>query len=294
MDNLINLVKENSIDYEKIHNECVYIIKDSDEEFDINFLIPVRNRLDFAEPMYNSFINAKNKSNLKITYTIVEHSINPEHSKFCKKNNLNYIWIPCKNNDLFNKCLCFNVGVFLQKKSKSFIFHDIDCLVQSDFFIKLNENITNKQCKAIQCFKDRRVLYLNDYLTLNIINKKINIDEININTAGVHLPLQFGAPGGSLMVDRNIFFEAGGYDPEIFAGNCPEDAFFWTKVNNITKIETSDNPEIEIFHMQHRPTYHDNPYYDSMGKINSDFQTSSLEEQKKYALFKFNLIQKYQ
>ena len=90
MDNLINLVKENSIDYEKIHNECVYIIKDSDEEFDINFLIPVRNRLDFAEPMYNSFINAKNKSNLKITYTIVEHSINPEHSKFCKKNNLNY------------------------------------------------------------------------------------------------------------------------------------------------------------------------------------------------------------
>lgn len=293
MEQLINLVKKNFIDYDKIQKECICIIQNPDEEYDINFLIPVRNRIEFAQPMFESFLNAQKKSLLKITYTIVEHSVNPEHSKFCKNNNLNYIWIPSNDKDLFNKCLCFNLGVFLNKNSKNFIFHDIDCLIQSDFFINLVKNIEIKKCRAIQCFTDRRVLYLTEKLTSDVINKKISVDDLNVNLSDVHYPLQFGAPGGSLMINRDVFFDAGGYDPELFAGNSPEDAFFWTKANLITPIEISNNPIIEIYHMNHRPTYYDNPFYDIMGKINSDFQNSSLEEKQQYILFKSNLIQQY-
>ena len=71
---------------------------------------------------------------------------------YCRiENNINYIWANYKGSDRFNKCLAYNMGAFFSNKSKYCLFHDIDCLIQSDFFIKLEENIKNQNCQAIQC-----------------------------------------------------------------------------------------------------------------------------------------------
>lgn len=296
--NLIEIIQKNSINYKKIKEENVFIIKNDNKNYDINFLIPVRNRTEFAMPMYESFESAKSNTNLKIAFTIIEHSENPLHSKFCKTKNIDYIWLN-SNGELFNKCLCYNMGVFFSQKAKSYIFHDLDCLIQSNFFKQLEENIKNQNnCKAIQCFTGRRVLYLNPELTNKVIKKEFEIDNLSINLPEVDYPrlggkIMIGAPGGSIYVERELFFEVGGYDPELFLANSPEDIFFWTKIDTINKMHISDNPPIEIYHMYHEPTWMQNPHIHQMEEIYNIFKKMSIEEKKEIIKLKSNLIHEY-
>lgn len=283
----------NILDYDNILNESINIIYNEDIEYDINFIITARGRVNFSNPMFQSFKKACENVNIKIAYTLVEHSEISEHAKFCKKNKINYIWIKSKPGELFNKCLSYNLGAMFSVKSKAYLFHDIDCLIQSDFFDKLLENINNKNCKAIQCFTKRRVLYLNQELTNQIINNEITVDELNINIPGVSLPQFIGAPGGSIYVNKDLFFEIGGYDPELFLANSPEDIFFWDKIETITNMEISDNPEIELFHMNHPPTYNSNPYLNKMLKIHSYFKKLDKNNKLEFIKTKSNLIKNY-
>jgi predicted glycosyltransferase involved in capsule biosynthesis len=175
------------------------------------------------------------------------------------------------------------MGALYSNISKYIIFHDIDCLIQSDFFNKIKLNVSIQKCKALQCFQQRRVLYCDINLTKKIILNEINIDELSLDFEGVDLPrlggkVMLGAPGGSILVERDLFFNVGGYDADLFLANSPEDAFFWEKINVIEKMYTSENPPIDIFHMFHNPTYFDNPFINQMKKIYEDFKILSKEE----------------
>lgn len=287
-------LKNNFIDYDKINRDSIIILYGADETYDINFIVPVRGRINFSKPMYNSFTDANENSPLKVTYTIVEHSELPEHSKFCKQNKINYIWIKSEPGEQFNKCLALNAGaMFSMPYAKSFLFHDIDCLIQSDFFLKLQENVRNKNCKAIQCFHGRRVLYLNQDTTDKIITNQASVDDLKLGSPGISLPMYNGAPGGSILIDRHLFFRIGGYDPEFFRANAPEDVFFWDKVCLINNMEVSDNPEIDLFHMNHPPTYYDNPFIEHMKEIHKQFKQSTFEEKMELVNEKAKLISKY-
>ena len=101
-------------------------------------------------------------------------------------------------------------------------------------------------------------------LTNLVLQSQLNIDSLNIGTEGVSQPDLFGAPGGSIMVESDIFFEIGGYDPELFSGYSTEDAFFWSKLSTLCDIHSSDNPNIDIFHMYHTPNYNTNPLFSQM------------------------------
>lgn len=293
MEYLKNQIDKHLIDYNKVKNDNVVIIQNQEELYDINFLIPVRNRTEFAEPMYNSFKKAAENSRLNITYTVIEHSENPQHSKFCKKNKINYIWVKSESGELFNKCLAYNMGAFFSSKSKYILFHDIDCLVQSDFFNNLFDNISHKQCKAIQCFTGRRVLYLNPEITNRVISGEQQVDELSLNMPEVSLPQFIGAPGGSIMVERGLFFDVGGYDAELFLANSPEDIFFWDKVDTIDKMHISDDPAIELYHMWHKPTYMDNPYINEMKAIHTRFKNLSVEQKKEIIAYKAQIIKDF-
>jgi predicted glycosyltransferase involved in capsule biosynthesis len=297
-DDLIKHINNKRFDYKAVRDENVVIIQNPDEIYDINFLITARGRLEFAEPMYRSFLTAAEKSPLNITYTVVEHGENPEHSKFCKKNKINYIWIKPGEEKLFNKCLSYNVGAFFGNKAKYLLFHDIDCLVQSDFFIKLFENISHKKCRAIQCFTGRRVLYINEQFTPKVVSGDFSVDDLSLDMSEVDLPrlggkVMIGAPGGSILVERELFFEVGGYDAELFLANSPEDAFFWNKVDTIDKMHTSDEPDIELYHMYHPPTWMNNPYVDEMQIINNAFKAMSTEDKKEIIQLKSDMIKEY-
>lgn len=277
---LRQLIENNSIDYKKVFEENVSITYNDMELFDVSVIIPVRNREDFAEPLYKSFKAAINKSGLKVDFTFVEHSENPNHSKFCKNNKINYFWLKSAPGELFNKCLAHNVGAIFSSKSKYLLFHDIDCLVQSDFFINLFENIKNQKARAIQNFTKRRVLYINQQLTDKVIAGQFEVDDLSIELDEVNPPQILGAPGGSITIERDLFFEVGGYDPELFLANSPEDAFFWEKVDLIDKMYVSDNPNIEIYHMYHPPTYNDNPLIREMLDIHNTFKSMSKESKR--------------
>lgn len=287
-------LEKNKIDYKKIKDDSIFVLYNPDEEIDINFIVPVRGRLSFAGPMYKSFCKAKENSDLKISYTVVECSEIPEHSKFCKQNKINYIWIKSEPGELFNKCLSLNIGAMFSIKSRYFLFHDIDCLIQSNFFNNLMNNISRKNsCKALQCFHGRRVLYLNEELTNNIIEGKIELDDLKIGYNGVSLPMYVGAPGGSIFIEKDLFFKVGGYDPEFFQANAPEDIFFWDKVCTIDKMEISDNPEIDLFHMNHPPTYYSNPLINEMKQIYDCFKSSSDENKKEVILEKEKILNEF-
>lgn len=297
-DKIIDKICKNKIDYKKIKNDNIVIIQNPEELYDINFLITVRGRANFAQPMYDSFKLAAKKSSLNITYTVIEHSENPEHSKFCKKNKINYIWIKSDKGELFNKCLSYNMGVFFGHKSKYCLFHDIDCLVQSDFFLNLFNNISHKQCRAIQCFTGRRVLYINEQFTPKVISGEFSVDDLSLDMPEVDLPrlggkVMIGAPGGSILVERDLFFEVGGYDAELFLANSPEDAFFWTKVDTVDKMCVSDDPDIEIYHMYHPPTWMNNPHTSEMQFINNIFKVLSLEDKKEIIDLKVEMIKEF-
>lgn len=280
------------IDYKKVINECKIFIP-NEEKTDINFIVPVRGRKEFSKPLYNSFLNAKNKTKLKISFTIIELSPVNEHEEFCLNNNINYIYYKTKDGEPFNKCLGLNLGAILSNKTKAFLFHDIDCLIQSDFFNNLNENIIKKNAKAIQCFHSRRVLYLNQHLTNQAVNGNLEVDSLNLNTEGVTLPQNLGAPGGSIYIEKNLFLKIGGYDPEFFYGYAPEDIFFWNKVELVDIMHTSNDPEIEIFHMYHTPTFNTNPNLNSMLKFHTRF--NQLPEKDKFKLIelKHNPIKEF-
>jgi predicted glycosyltransferase involved in capsule biosynthesis len=291
MNELINLLNSNKLDYSVIKEKALFRIFD-DKLVDINFIIPVKNRVTFAKPLYESFLKAKANTDLNIAYTMVEISEINEHQAFCEKNKINYVWVKT-NYELFNKCIGLNVGAMFTVNSKSFIFHDIDCLIQSDFFVKLEENIKNKQAEAIQCFHGRRVLYLDNRLTNLAINGLINIDEFKLGNEGISLPENIGAPGGSIYITKDLFFKVGGFESEFFVANAPEDAFFWDKVDVLSKMHISDEPNIDIFHMNHIPTHSSNPHIYEMLKILNIFRNYSKDEKINYINEKSKLINEY-
>jgi predicted glycosyltransferase involved in capsule biosynthesis len=291
MDELITTLLSNKIDYHFIKENAVFRIYDNFTA-DINFIIPVKNRVSFNKPLYKSFLEARANSDLKIVFTMVEVSDINEHQSFCEENLINYVWV--KTDDpFFNKCTAINVGALFTVKSNAFIFHDIDCLIQSDFFVKLHENIITKNAEAVQCFHGRRVLYLDEYLTNLIIDEEIKVDDFHLGYQGIWLPPNIGAPGGSIYVTSNLFFEVGGFDGEFFQANAPEDAFFWDKVDTINKMYVADEPEIDIFHMNHPLTHNSNPFIINMLKIFNTFNTSDYNQKLRYIKLKSELINEY-
>jgi hypothetical protein len=290
---ITTLIEKNKINYDKIINDNISVVYNNEDFFDLNIIIPVRNREKFAKPLYNSFIKAAENCILKISFTFVEHSEFPIHSKFCKQNKINYFWIKSEPGELFNKCLAHNIGAFFSPKSEYLLFHDIDCLVQSDFFLKLFDNIKNKSAGAIQNFTGRRVLYVNEELTNRIINEEFDVDNLSIDLQEVSLPMFIGAPGGSITIKRDLFFKVGGYDPELFLANSPEDIFFWDKVETIDNMYICDNPNIEIYHMNHMPTYMDNPFINEMKLVYETFKNSTKEEREEIINKKSDLIKQF-
>jgi hypothetical protein len=215
----------------------------------LTIIIPVRGRINFLTPLIISLKRSIDNYNKKINIIVVEESKFPEHKENCRINDIDYFYIE-SHNRYFNKSLCNNIGAMLYKNSEYFLFHDLDCLVKEDFISNIFENLLSKELKCIQTFDKRRVLYMNENITEEILNGNITIDEVESNEL---IEGNCCAPGGSILIKNDLFFEVGGYDPELFYGWSPEDLFFWDKVETLENIGICDKPKNEIYHMYHEP-----------------------------------------
>ena len=135
------------------------------------------------------------------------------------------------------------------------MFHDVDLVVPEFFFKNLFENL--KQKKALQCFHNRRVIYLDQSLS-EMINREKTASGINLSDPRVREG-KVGAPGGSLIIERDLFEKIGGFDPNFFWGYSIEDGFFWKKLEVFTSVSGCDNPIIEMLHLWHEPMHSTNP-----------------------------------
>jgi len=222
----------------------------------INFIVPIRNRKRFVDINYQSFKKSAllfyKKHNLKIVYTLVEHDETSQFVEYAKNKKINYVFI--KSGEEFNKCLACNAGVILTNVAKYYIFHDVDCIFSEDFFENIYKNLLNKKTKALQCFQKRRVLYCDFDITNNLIEGKVDIRNI---IKGQHKKNiregHEGAPGGSILVERQLFLDVGGYDDHLFSGYAPEDKYFWEKLLAVyERIDSADNPIVDLYHLHHK------------------------------------------
>lgn len=269
---LIRKSEVNRFDYTKIKNDCVKFLNyDGGEECFINFILTARGRIDFTKPMYESFLDAKNKFGKKVCFTIVEHSEAPMHSKFYRNKPVNYIYINANQGEQFNKCLSYNIGALLAPKCKYFLFHDLDILVRNDFFDKVMENIERTKSRALQCYANRRVLNCDKEMTNLILKSEVDFNSLAEGNKGVNLPMFNGQPslgskGGSILLESELFFESGGFCSELFRAYSAEDNFFWETISALTEIEYADEPAVELFHMWHEPQFGKNPFLYEMEK----------------------------
>lgn len=263
---LIRTLEENSIDYDALRSAGIFDLRNEAGAF-VNFIIPVRGRTDFIKKTIESVKKAalqfengpsfigRHFQHGRVNITVCEHSSKPEHRDACSILGVDYMWIESRGK--FNKCLAMNTATFFTPNAEWLIFHDIDCIVQSNFFINIFKNIEKKKCKAIQTFSDRRVLYADEKSTQSILNGSLEFDELSLGIPGIDCPrrpdgsIAFGAPGGSICVTRSLFFKIGGYDPYYFVSYAPEDIFFWLKAETLETFETCIDPRNEIYHMNH-------------------------------------------
>jgi len=285
--NLYSQAEHNKINYQLLSGLVEKSIKKPSS--DLSVVIPAYGRNEFLKPLINSFRKAEAKHNLSISYTVVEHSEERDHLENSIDLGINHIWIPKLKEDPFNKCLAMNIGA-TSVEAEEYIFHDIDCLVDSDFFKNLYNNIEVKESNAIQTFYGRRVLYLNYELTKKALTNELDIDSLQEGSGdekdpdynGVTAPSSVGAPGGSIWINKSTFIKAGGYDPNIFFGYSPEDEFFWDKVSTVSKMDTCTDPIINIFHMEHPPTSNSNQHLGYLKNLTALFKSLSPDEKIKF------------
>ena len=217
---------------------------DKNTSKELNVIIPVRNRSKILKKFITIFKNIKKPKNKKINLTVVEQNSKSVNKKICEENLIDYIFI--NDSEIFNKCLCHNVGVFFGTKSKNILFHDVDILIGENFFIDLYKNLKYKQTSTLQTF-NKTLIDLPKKYTYLILNDIKKLSEIDTNLLNIK-----NGPGGSILIDRGTFFKVGGYDAELFKGWGYEDNFFWSKVDLISKMENADSPNITLFHLYHK------------------------------------------
>ena len=229
------------------------IINKDESRIDVSIVIPIKGRIEQL-PSILYFINREiEKNELNIKVVIVEqNSISTENKRTCEEYNADYIFI--NSNEVFNKCLCHNVGSFLHN-SKYIMFHDVDLIVPNNFFRDLFINLGER--KAIQCFSKRRVFYIDENIS-NIIRLGKDLEILKNNNGSIREGKE-GAPGGSIIINRDFFESIGGFDHNLFWGYSIEDGFFWKKISNKIEMNGCNNPNIDMYHLWHEPTHNTNP-----------------------------------
>lgn len=283
--------RKNPTNYDVLRERCFMKPVDGFENVNLSVIIPVRGRTHFNNYLTDCLLRAAAQvQDFKISITFVEHSDNREHEQFCNKSN--YIHIPA-NGAIFNKCLSFNVGFLFGNKANLYMFHDSDIMVKDDFFVDLLLNLQRTKGKALQTFRQRRVLYCNEGLSESILRGKTLVRNLHVKFPGIHEPEQRRAPGGSILVPREQFIRCGGYDPELFYGYSIEDQFFYDKLLISGGIVGCEEPPIEVFHLWHPPLWNSNPQADKHQEIYDNFSRSSLNNRLNFLALESNHLKKF-
>lgn len=289
MKDIFETLEKNKFNYSDIRENSIISLLNKDE-FDMNVIIGFRGRQEFLEPLIKSFQRAFSYHSSKygsktFCFTFVEHDVEPKCRSIIE-GRFNYIWSPGNVSELYSRSFAYNFGVKYSNKSKYYLLHDLDILVKENFFEELYENLGESKC--MQTYGKRRVLYMSQSLTPQVISGEIDFNVFDENTPEVSLPMFAGKPalgskGGSIVVERDFYYEIGGFDPEIFWGYAAEDQMFWDKaLTKLGEVQYADNPPIDMFHMWHPPAFGSNPSVMEMENYMLQFRGLNKKERNRY------------
>ena len=304
--NIFNALENNKFSYEKIKEES-YIGLLSEDMYDLNVIVGFKGRKEFWEPIIQSFTEAIkyhekiNPYGWKICLTMVEHSEFQLARKWLD-GKVNYIYTPGNVQDQYSRSFAYNFGVKYGNIANYYLLHDLDILVKKNFFSELYDNFqhitqgNDVVCDYMQSYGGRRVLYISQDLTREVLKDISLINSYIQSSPGISPPmyngqLALGSKGGSIFINRSTFNEIGGFDPELFWGYAAEDQMIWEKLKVVTGREIfADNPPIDMFHMWHPPTFASNPLLYQMENYFLQFKNMSLEDKQKYIQIKQKLF----
>lgn len=290
MKDIFDTLDANQFNYKEIRDKSIIYLVNK-EEYDMNIIIGFRGRQEFLKPLIQSFEQAidyhTNKYGSKtFIITFVEHDSEPRNKDMFLASRFNYIWTPGNISEQYSRSFAYNFGVKYSNAAKHYLLHDLDILVKENFFEELYSNLGDSKC--MQTYGKRRVLYMSQSLTPKVISGEIDFNLFNEHTPDVSLPMFAGKPalgskGGSIVVERDFYYEIGGFDPEIFWGYAAEDQMFWDKaLTKLGEVAYADNPPIDIFHMWHPPAFGSNPLVHEMESYMLQFRNFNKKDRNRY------------
>jgi hypothetical protein len=305
VDSFIKIIQDRAVDYTAIANHTRFLSDVKESEFDINLYIPKKGRDEFLVPCLSYLNKAIVASSKKIRVVVLENDYEPKSQELCKKMGADYLFVPLDitdTNGLMAKALMYNIGYLNTPRFSWNIFHDIDILVDEDYFIKLDLYL-KKNPKWIQPYSKKRVLRLSEEITKRICRgdafKLSQLPERHVT------PANPGSTGGSIVVSSELFERVGGYDPELFYGYAPEDTFFWLKMectfNRVDHVTTffnggatyADDPIIEVYHMNHESLENFNDDIKKMKDLLESFLILGYEDKKRIISIKRGALKKH-
>lgn len=301
---LSQMVKENAVDYSKIFSDALYIEEmrwDGDEP-DISFFVPVKGRVRFLKPLVEYVRRSIAYTKKRVHIVVAENDAYPKFQEQCEKLGVSYIYVPLSasySKGLFAKSLMYNICYMRSPRAKYSIFHDLDILVERDYFKKL-EAYLKPEPIWVQPYTKRRVMRLSGHITDQICSGKVvDLSVLRLPHASPSNP---GSTGGSIVIRSDMFEKVGGYDPELFYGYAPEDSFIWTKLETLVKpldhindcfqggAVYADDPPIEVYHMEHLSTENQNKKHNDMRDMLGAFWIYRSREKDEFVELKRSLI----
>jgi glycosyltransferase involved in cell wall biosynthesis len=233
--------------------------------YDYVIIIPYRKRFNNLKVTYESVKCSIENTDIRVHCIVCENSESPEADVFCKNNGIEYIYLPMANGSMFNKSLLFDLAVICGLPSTGYICHDVDIFIPADFWQCVEVNRIHQNVKVLQTFAERRINYMNDVSTSELHNgtkKYSEVTDADLTHKG------YGAWGGSIYIDRDVYYKIGGYDSWFFSGHSPEDQSIITKIFlKRYKIGFCNSPSIELYHQWHEDVSSHNKEIGNMRRI---------------------------
>jgi len=284
MTDLYNILEQRRYDYDEIWSHEDTIRNLTDEDRDLNVIIGIKGRGEYFRATIRNLIRViDSTTNYKVKIIVVEQDETPHQLKFCSNlTHVEYVYIPmsaCNTENQHSTSLMYNVGFLFAKKSHLYAFHCADTLVEWDFFNILNTYYFNKSFNWIQPYTKKKVVNLSNKTSGNYITglgDNINPVTLTPEKGDFHITQnKSGAPGGCIIIPRELFIKVGGYEPELFYGYTVEDSFMWCKmeiVNSEGEVDGihsgmatyADNPKLQLYHLHHPSAQNSNKDFDVM------------------------------
>ena len=227
------------------------------------------------------------KEGYRPSILLVEHSPIPELQEIAEEFQCEYIWIflqpqnPYMQLGQFNKALCYDKAFLFGMPAEWYLFHDNDILVPKNFWDMLDQNVKRAKTQFIQPYTHRCLLNLKPAVA-EMFREDLTLADQPLDESMYNdLTISTGAPGGSLYLTRQRYFDAGGHDPQFCWGYGPEDALFYQKLELLEPIAFADDPPIELIHLWHPPAQVTNPFRIQMDMFVKSFFKQRPEEWKR-------------